>query len=122
MNEIRFNSILPVEIPVTLGDQRYVLREPRSERIKPYKEAVADCAVTDGQGKVVSVDTKKAGESNLLLLSLCLFDSQDKEVPLATVASWPTRIVDRLEKACLKLCGMLGDEESQLEWRDDLKN
>lgn len=119
-DEIRFDDIAPVEVPVTLGDQRYVLREASGEAAERYQAAVLRGARL-ADGKVVGMDLSGV-ES--LLVSLCLVDHEGKPVPLSQVKSWPARIQKALFEKAMDISGLREQEtEEQLARRiaDDQK-
>lgn len=86
---------LPREVGVTMGSQRYVLRETTMAAAIAYRKAVAEM-LSDGNGKPSS----NFSELEPYLVSLCLFSVSDagvaSPVPIELVKTWPSREVGRL--------------------------
>jgi hypothetical protein len=93
-DDLNFASIALVEVPVTLGDKKYVLREASEAAALRFRGSqLQDAKLVDGK---VSANISRVAESQALLVSLCLFDENGKPVPLATVLDMRARIVKRL--------------------------
>jgi hypothetical protein len=108
---IVIDNLLPQEIPVRLGGKAYTLRELTEGAHVIYRSAMLRGAKFDEQGKPRVLEG--VPETVPLLVSLCLFDEENRPVPLATVKSWPKRVVQTLYNRA----------QAWLEVRgDDLKN
>ena len=87
---INFSDLSPISEPVTLGDKQYTLREANGEAARQFNNARLERIKLGSDGKPQGV--KGMADIESLLVSLCLFDSNDKPVPESTVKSWPYRI------------------------------
>ena len=114
MDEIKFDSILPREIPVTLGDKVYKLRAPSAAAANKFRAAMADCVKKEGD-TVSLTKPSKAVELHTGLVASSFYDPDGKPVPLTAVLEMPNEIVEALIKGCLDLCVFAKDEA-------DLKN
>lgn len=101
---MNFDDIALIEIPVKIGDKKYVLREATGEAAAKYKNAQMACAKFNSEGKPSGVGNM--ADTELLLVHLCLFETDPQgqatliNVPLPRVRSWPVRITRALfEKA-----------------------
>lgn len=88
---IIFEDLTQVEVPVTLGNVKYILREATGEAAVKYQNAVTKCSrFTDGEFSGIQGDL---ADTQPLLVSLCLFEAETgKPVSLAKVKSWPYRV------------------------------
>lgn len=110
MDEIRFDSLLPKEVPVFLGDKRYVLKAPSAAVTNKFRASMSDCyKVVDGEATVSK--PAKAVEVHVTLISQCLLDPEGKPVPVETITGWPNEIVEALIKGSVELCGFSKPEE-----------
>lgn len=90
-------DLTPTVIPVTLGGEKYELREASGAASVKYKNAVMSGMVLGPDGKPTSA--KNLADTEPFLVSLCLFKiGSEKPVELATVLSWPSRVQKRLYK------------------------
>lgn len=137
---IVFDDITPVEVPVKIGGQDYVLREASGDAATRYRNARANCTKFSG-GEFAGVDGPIA-DAQPKLVSDCLFkivvmpDGKTvfSKVEEKTVRAWPDRIQKALIERVLKISPSLegtGDEtienlEAKLaklkETRDSSKN
>ena len=96
--ELNFDDIAPIEIPVVIKGKRYTLKEASGDAACRYRNAVLSALQVSKTGEVTGA--RNLADTEPLLVSLCLFDEQDKPVPIKTVRSWPARVVRTLfEKA-----------------------
>lgn len=116
--ELNFADITPIELPVTIGEKKYVLREADEETAAIFSNARLKGVQLD-DGKVTGLPEDLAGVQSLLV-SRCLFPynvdgkAANTPVPRDVVKSWPSRIVKPLfEKA--KEISELDEGEETLE-------
>ena len=115
MTELRFDDITPIEELVTIGENKYTLRETSGDAAIKYDNAKMTC-YHYVEGKLSSV--KNLSETEPLLVSLCLFDSEGKNVPEATIRSWPNRIQTAIYERAKEISGLNAppeDLENQIE-------
>lgn len=109
------DSLAVIEKPVKLTDPKtkvqkeYILREADGEATTKYNDARVACSVFGPNGKVIGL--KNVGSLEPLLVSLCLFDSDGKNVPIATVKKWPGRLQKRLYNEAKRMSCL--EEESK---------
>lgn len=94
MNELHFESLDLIRVPVTIGDKHYVLQEASGEATAKYRNALLESTKLGPDGKAVSV--KGLADVEMLLISLCLEDGQGKQVPVSVLKTWPNRILKTL--------------------------
>lgn len=109
------------QLPVTIDDNRYTLKEATEEATRIWRnQSASQAKFVDG--KLSSVGN--VGDSQSLLVSLTLYDSEGKLVPLTLVRSWPSRVVEALfEKAKEIAPTIVGTptKESMIEQMDKLR-
>lgn len=116
---IVFDSLTPVEVPVTIAGESYTLREATGETAVQYRDAMLACTTLGPEGKPTIISGLAGVEP--LLVSLCLYDSIDHLVPEATIRSWPARIQKALfERA--KQISDLDEGEDEDEDEESVKN
>ncbi len=104
--EINFDSLEPIEIPVNAGGHKYILREASGAAAVAYKNAAAKTAIM-ADGKIVGVD--KVGEIEPMMVALCLcetdqvtgrvrLDRQNNPITVhnAQIRSWKASVVKKL--------------------------
>jgi len=100
-DELDFDDITVVEIPVRFQGKRYVLREASEEATIKYRATqFRDAKLVDGK---VSANMERMQELGSLLVSMCLFDEADKPVSLQTIRGWPRRVVEPLHQRALQI-------------------
>lgn len=92
-DELVFDSLLPVEIPIKAGDKRYFLREADDETASAYHDARQGCLIVQN-GTVVG--SRGTAHTKRVLVAGCLFDAEGKKVGIDVVKKWPDRIVGQL--------------------------
>ena len=136
VESLNFDSLELIEVPVTIGDVKYVLREADEGAAKVYHNARLYGAKLD-DGKVSGLPEDLAGVPSLVL-SRCLFRLNEEgkpfpnPVPLrefvgyrernVTHKGWPARIVKPLFKRLKEISELDDDEtlESLQEQQDEI--
>lgn len=130
VNELNFNDLTPIEVPVTLGSKKYVLREASEGTSCTFNAArLRGSEITRGNdGKMTVRQLGGAADLQPLLVSLCLYavgpdnkivllPNGDPDlkylVPLATVRSWPARVVKPLFEKAKAISGLSEEGETQ---------
>jgi hypothetical protein len=97
VDEMIFESLDLIRVPVRIGAQQYVLREADEAAAVAYRNAVMK-AVRMTEGGPTTLDG--AADVEPLLVSRCLFTANEAggltPVPLAVIRTWPSRIVKPL--------------------------
>src|SRR5262249_48389219 len=112
---MEFDSVIPVEVPVRIGDERFVLREASEDAAVRWRNACARCArMVDG--KVVAVGD--IADTEPQLLSWCLYEgetirllpdgSPDPKhlVSAQRIRRWPARVVKALYDEARRISGL----------------
>ena len=98
-DSLSFDSIVPIEIPVTIGDRAYVLREATQEIAERYRAKILEhLKMNDGKLSGISGGVE---EAKTLAVGMCLHEAnaEDKalrRVGVKTVQSWTSRVVRAL--------------------------
>lgn len=93
-----------IEVPVTIGKQKYVLKDADGETSVKYRNAKLSAYKLDGAGNVIGYD--KLNDAELILVAGCLYkvvaDQNGKEehhkVSLETVKQFPSKMNEKLFK------------------------
>jgi hypothetical protein len=117
--EMNFDDLQPIEIPVKFRNRRFGLREASGDSAVKYRNAMLDATRLGPDGKPISVK----GMANIepLLVSMCLIeyiadkDGKDRERPVseAAVRSWPNRILKPLYEKCKAISALNEDDETE---------
>lgn len=117
---LTFDSLAPQEVPVTIGEDRYLLREPTEDAVRNWRNAIAR-TVRVHDGKPAGLDG--VWDTDSLLVSYCLWKVRDDgaldKLRVEVVRSWPSRIVQRLFAEAKRLGGL---DRTAEETRADAKN
>lgn len=100
---LKFDSPLPREVPVEIGDKQYRLVEPSAKEMHRYRSELSGLIVMGEDGKPRTTDVAKMTATAPVLVGICLRDSDGKPVPQSTVSDWPDGLVGKLYEACLSL-------------------
>jgi len=110
-NEMAFDEIDLICVPVKIGGEQFVLREATADAAGKYHDAIIK-STRMADGKITGSDG--LGGVEPLLVSLCLFRKTGKEetaVSLTEVKRWPTRVVKPLFERIKEI--------SELDAKDD---
>lgn len=117
VEELNFDSLALIEVPVSIAGKKYVLREASEATAAAYRNAsIAGAKVEDG--KLTEMPSNLAGVQSLLV-ARCLFplDDEDKARPTSvsqvTVNNWPARIVKPLFEKTKEISEL--DEDESIE-------
>jgi hypothetical protein len=117
--EMVFDDVSPAEVPVVIGSARYVLREANEDAACKFRNALLRCTRPGPDGRPTTYDG--VADTEPLLVSLCLYAADeggrvrpDRDgrpdhrhlVPLATVRSWPARVVKALAAKVQEMSGL----------------
>lgn len=107
-----FDSIIPLEVPITLADGHYVLKEASAEAVRQYRNSTTNKA-RYSEGKLSGVTD--IADAEPLLVSLCLFPIDglgtvsDKHVTKDFILSLPHRIQKSLYERLRNISKMEDD-------------
>lgn len=112
-------DIVPVEIPVTIGKEHFVLREASGDAAVKFQNARMNRLTIGENGKPSSF--KNMGDLEPYLVSLCLFTAKRKEpkldnilVPEVEIRSWKSHIQKKLFDTAKKI-SHIDDEVDTVE-------
>jgi hypothetical protein len=100
------------EIPITVGDKDYTLKEASGDAVCKYRNMMLNCMEGLVDGKPSKV--RNIADCDPFLVSLCLFDEKDKHVSLSVVRDWPNRVQVALFEKVKEISDMQ-DEEKTIE-------
>ena len=110
---IVFPSILPKEIPVTLGTEQFVLKQATAGASTKYRDAFLRATKMD-DGKLKGFDGMAATE--IYLISMCLFrrfPNGDVLVSRDVIESWPGEVQKPLFEAIKRISPELADKDEE---------
>ncbi len=110
MEEMNFDLEV-VSIPVTIGGEKYELREASGDAACKWRNAILSKAKLGPDGKPQTVGS--IADTEPLLVSLCLFNESGKNVSLSVVRSWPARIQKALFNKIKDISDLDEDEQSE---------
>jgi len=94
MDELNLETLEPINVSVNLGGKKYLLKEASVDAVCRWKNAQLKETRLGPDGKAAAFGN--IADADPFLLSLCLFEIDDKgkekPVPAMTVRSWPNRI------------------------------
>ena len=93
-DELDFDDLVEIEVPIKVKGKDYILREASSQAACAYRNAMIRCTTLGPDGRATRMDN--IADTEPLLVSLCLFQTDGKPVDLGTIRSWPTRVVTAL--------------------------
>jgi len=105
MEPLSFKTKLK-EVPVTVDDKAYVVRELNGRQRKEHNQSFElQVSYEDGAPKI---STKEGFEmpAEVDLLSKCLYDENDVLVPKKTLEEWPTTMLVKLHGVAMSLSGL----------------
>jgi hypothetical protein len=109
MSLIRFDDITPIVEQAYIGGIEYELRETSGGAAVKYDNARLRCYEYQ-EGKLVRMHD--LADLEPLLVSLCLFDTEGKEVSEKLIRSWPHRVQKALFERAKELSGMYDSVQS----------
>ena len=105
-----FDSLEVIEIPVKVGGEVYTLREASGDAAFKFRNAAMKCTKLGPDGKPASVEG--IADIEPLLISLCLFDSKDKPVPVTKIRTWRNKVCKSLYEKILEISELGNDEDA----------
>lgn len=109
--EIVYEDLAPIEVPIRIGKDRYILREATADAARKWRNSIMS-STTVVDGKVTAVGN--LADSEAYLLSMCLYPVRpdthgtvsNKPVHISTILSWPNRIVRPLFERAKVISGL----------------
>ena len=109
-DELNFDDLETVTLPVAVAGKKYTLREASGEAAAKYRNVMLEGTTLGPDGKPVSI--RGLADAEALLVSLCLFAEDGRNVHLAIVKAWPNRIVKKLYDTAVQVSDLGEDEEA----------
>jgi len=110
-----------IEIPVEIGDKRYILREANGVVACKYRNAILACAKMEG-GKAAGFEG--LADVEVLLVSLCLFrvqeDGSTTPIAIKDVQGWPNRVVKTLFTKAQEISELQEGEDTEESLTKDI--
>lgn len=125
LEELVFDDLQPIEIPVRIAGKQYVLREASTDAATKYRNAVLKSTRLDRDGHAMSLDGSADVEP--LLVSMCLFEVNDKgetlnrPVNVSVVKTFPSKVTKELYDRVRAISG-LGAEDTEEELEKEIKD
>lgn len=117
MNELNLDDLTPIEVPVSLGGKKYLLREATEAAAATYRNASVAGATLGSEGGETRITglPPDIGGLQSLLVSLCLWElnadgKPTRTVPRAVVKTWPARMVRPLFDKAQEISGLKEEE------------
>lgn len=112
--ELVFESLDCIEVPVTVGNQKYILREANGDVAVKFQNARLAKHEYNEDGRLVRL--KDTADLEPFLVSMCLFKKvENEETPVSetTIRGWPSHIQSKLFDTAKKISHI--DETEDLE-------
>ncbi len=101
-----------VEIDVTIGSVKYILREASGKAACIYRNAMFGHTTLGPEGNPVSF--RGIADIEPLLVSLCLFKAEgNTPVTIEVVREWPSRILTSLYDKAKEISNLAEDEDTE---------
>lgn len=119
---MEFEAITPLEVPVKIGDKKYLLKEAGAGIVAQYNNALMKATKFSSTGKMAGIDG--IADAEPLLLSLCMFEwrqnpKTDKEewcpCTIGQIRTWPNKIVRQLLERVKLISGITEVDEQTPE-------
>jgi hypothetical protein len=115
-----FEGLEMREETVAIGPLTYTLKEATEAAASRYRNYMTSCTkLTDG--KVTKITGDIAGAQSLLL-SLCLYDSENVLVPVNTIKTWPSRVVKQIFERAQLISDLKESDGEDKKVADKVKN
>lgn len=118
MAELIFKTTLK-EVPVTIDDKPYIVRELDGQALSNWRKTDGSTISVDEAGKA-TIQGLNIKDPEIELLSICLFDMEEKLVPQTTIKKWGATALQGLYKVAQELNGLT--RESRQKQEDKAKN
>jgi len=110
-NEWDFDApdIVHEDVHFKLRGRSYVIREATADAVRQYRRAISKAVTVGPEGKPSNVDTGAIGDTDILLVSLCVFDASGagtQRVTEAEVLTWPFRAQEKVYKKVREMSGL----------------
>jgi hypothetical protein len=111
--ELEFDIAIK-EVPVKINDKEHIVREATGAVAAAYRNAMLKGARLGPDGK--SMHMEGGAEAEHVLVQGCLYDKSGRRYTLATIASWPNRVIKPLFNIAHEISDLKeADTEDSLE-------
>lgn len=90
MESLDFDSPAPKDVPFRYRNKSYSLREASHDKAREYRSALL-ASYRPGAGGLLPGENLPRTE--LVLLAGCVYDQDDKPVPVEEMKTWPNRVI-----------------------------
>jgi len=124
VEELNFEDVTLIEIPVKIGGDQYILREATGEAAVNYRNAMLACTQLGESGKPQSIRNLASVEP--LLVSYCLYyadgPKKGQNVPKQVILSWKNKIVKTLYEKVKEISDLDESEDKKDQAEEDRGN
>jgi len=110
MADLRFDLTLKEKEVTLVGkdnvEKKYKLKELTGEQRAEYNSSFGVKMGLDDKGKPAMLGDGITMPSAGDFIALCLYDSENKLVPIEVINTYPDRVTDALQKEAMELSGM----------------
>ena len=117
VEELMEFDLTPVEVPVKIGGADYILREATGATSIAYQNAIINSTKPGLDGQPTQI-TSGLSAIEPMLVSKCLFDSENKPVKQDVIKSWPSRV----QKVLYRKIKEISDLDESGEQDEESKN
>jgi len=115
-NELTFSTQRAC-VPVKIDNEEYVLKEATGSDACIYRNAMLNSTTLGTDGKPTGL--KDFANVEPLLVSLCLYNSEDRRVTLEAVNTWPSKIIKSLYAKAKEISELDETEEDDEAAKND---
>jgi hypothetical protein len=125
IKEMNFDDIAPIQIPVTIGGNKYLLKEANGDIVCRHRNNVINCSKLE-DGKLTAI--QGLPDTEFSLVQMCLSTVTDdpatngKPVLMSVVRSWKNKVVKELFNKIKEISEMDEDDslKTLIKQRDEL--
>ncbi len=120
LEPMEFDSATLREVPITIGEKKYILREADGDAATAWRNAKSEAITLSSKGKPIGA--KGIANSDPVLLSRCLFDCENNRIPLKEILSWPDKIQKTLVERLLQISEISASEDTFADLKSQREN
>ncbi len=120
LEPMEFDSATLREVPITIGEKKYILREANGEAATAWRNAKSEAITLSSKGKPIGA--KGIANSDPAFLSRCLFDCENNRISLAEIQGWPDKIQKTLVERLLQISDLSASEDTVADLKSQREN
>lgn len=120
MEELDLGDPTPIEVPIAIGDKKYILKEADGEASTKYRNHRASCMKFNPEGGWTGI-SGPVNDAEHILISSCLFEIYDQNgeirrrpVIFEQVKRFPHRIQKALFEKAKEISGLEDDQKPEV--------